>query len=39
MANCTLKTNLNIQNALITWLMTSCPSFGNEKSVQVEHYW
>ena len=22
----------------ITWLMTSCPSFGHEKNYQVEHY-
>ena len=28
----------NIQNALITWLMTSRPSFGHEKNYQVEHY-
>ena len=35
---CTLKTNENIQNVLITWLMTSSPSFGHEKNYQVEHY-
>ena len=27
-----------IQNPLITWLMTSCPSFAREKSYQLEHY-
>ena len=27
------KTNLNIQNALITWLMTSSPSFGQKKKL------
>ena len=32
---CTLKTNLI--NALITRLMTSCLSFGNEINYQVEH--
>ena len=35
---CTLKTNENIQNVLITWLMTSSLSFGHEKNYQVEHY-
>ena len=34
----TLKTNENIQDALITWLITSSPSFGHEKNCQVEHY-
>ena len=29
--NVLFKTKLNIQNALITWLMTSFPFFGHEK--------
>ena len=32
------KNERNIQNVLITWLMTSSPSFGHEKHYQVEHY-
>ena len=30
--------NKHIQNALITSLMTSCPSFGHEINCQVKHY-